>query len=425
MNEYAAVVRTLKPVIVQGKSIDNNWDPEASPLAKQICYGVLRNYFRLDAIVGKLVKKPIPQKNIEVKILLLAGLYSIDEINRPAYASVNEAVEAAASLDRAWAKGLINGVLRNYLRSRDEIDRAIGPDEVNFNHPAWLRLAIESAWPQDASSILAANNEKAPMTLRVNASRISRDDYLSLLSDSGHNGQPGLLTPVSIYLDEPTGTNELPGFEEGFVSVQDEASQLAAGILLPEAGDGSGEMILDACSAPGGKTCHLLELQAEANLTALDIDRKRMNQVRQNLSRAGLDCETVIADLLSWKTDAKFDRILLDAPCSATGIIRRHPDIKLLRRESDIAKLVSAQTRLLQAAWRLLKEGGILVYSTCSILPAENEDVVQSFFNDSGINAEVMPISSEWGIPTGTGRQLLPKAGAHDGFFYARIRKRN
>jgi 16S rRNA (cytosine967-C5)-methyltransferase len=381
----------------------------------------LRDYYRLNAIVNTLVKKPLTDKNLDVSILLLAGLYSVDNIRRPAYASVNEVVSTAADIDKPWAKGIINGVLRNYLRSRDKILASLTSGEALTNHPAWLSAAIRDAWPEQADDIMRANNTHAPMTLRVNLAKGkgSRDDYLNALLAAGITGTPGTLSDAAIYLDEPVATDSLPGFMDGLCSVQDEASQLATSILSPL----PGEKILDACAAPGGKTGHILEMAPNVALTALDIDPDRLRQIRQNLKRIDLPCNVIAGDLRKWRPpDGKFDRILLDAPCSATGIIRRHPDIKLLRRQSDIAKLVSAQIELVRAAFELLKEGGVLVYSTCSIIPAENEGVIAQFVTGSSA-VEAQPIDVSWGRSTGIGRQLLPTADRHDGFYYAKLRK--
>lgn len=420
MREYLSIVKTLTPVLAEGRSLDASWDQASSPLAKEITYGVLRNYYRLNAIVNTLVKKPLTEKNIDINILLLAGLYSVDNIRRPDYASVNEVVSTAVDIDKPWAKGIINGVLRNYLRSRKKILASLASEEALTNHPAWLSAAIRDAWPEQADDIMRANNTHAPMTLRVNLAKGSRDDYLNALLAAGITGTPGALSVAAIYLDGPVATDTLPGFMDGLCSVQDEASQLATGILSPL----PGENILDACAAPGGKTGHILEMAPNVALTALDIDPDRLRQIRQNLKRIDLPCNVIAGDLRKWRpADAKFDRILLDAPCSATGIIRRHPDIKLLRRQSDIAKLVSAQTELVQAAFELLKEGGVLVYSTCSIIPAENEGVIGQFVTSSS-TVEAQPIDVTWGRSTGIGRQLLPTADRHDGFYYAKLRKR-
>lgn len=421
MNEYLSVTESLVSVITRGRSLDAAWEPGTTPLAREITYGVIREYFRLGAIIDELIKKPLAEKHQDLRFLLMAGIYSIDQIRRPVYTSVNEVVESAARMNKPWAKGIVNGVLRNYLRQRDEINRKVQADPLaRWNHPAWLLEQIRAAWPDNFESILIANNQHAPMTLRVNLTMTTRADYVGRLDAHGMTATPGRLTETSLYLDVPVNVTELPGFSEGVVSVQDEASQLAATLLEPVSGD----RVLDACAAPGGKTCHLLELEPGIKLTSLDIDMDRSRQIRQNLKRIGAESEVVVSDLRAYIMDRPFDRVLLDAPCSATGIIRRHPDIKLLRRETDIAKLASAQVELLHAAFKGLTPNGTLLYSTCSILPAENDAVISQFLEENQ-DAIVDPIDKDWGIRTGNGRQLLPTAGEYDGFYFSRLKKRS
>ncbi|MDZ7686768.1 MAG: 16S rRNA (cytosine(967)-C(5))-methyltransferase RsmB [Gammaproteobacteria bacterium] len=261
------------------------------------------------------------------------------------------------------------------------------------------------------------------MTLRVNLARTSRADYLEQLVAAGLEGRAGAFADSAIYLLAPTGVDKLPGFTEGLVSVQDEASQLAARVVSPA----PGEKILDACAAPGGKTCHILEASLDIapgiELTAVDADSTRLQQLTDNLERLSLQCGVEVADLLDWQGPrSAFDKILIDAPCSATGVIRRHPDIKLLRRKSDIAKLATTQLALLRAVWGLLKGGGVLVYSTCSVLMAENDDVIGEFVGGRN-DVQVNLIEADWGHATRYGRQLLPTSRAHDGFYFARLMK--
>jgi 16S rRNA (cytosine967-C5)-methyltransferase len=418
MNEYLSVIGILTPVLREGHTLDAGRDPASSPLARHIAYGILRHYYHLNAIVSQLVTKPLADKHLDVHILLLAGLYSVDHIKRPQYTSVNAVVGTADELQKPWAKGILNGVLRNYLRNKERITTSVPPDAMT-NHPAWLIEAIRTAWPDDAEAIFSANNDRAPMTLRVNLQKSTVDAYRQQLLQSGISSRVGNLAPTAVYLDQPFDAEALPGFADGFASVQDEASQLAATLLAPSAGD----HVLDACAAPGGKTCHLLEFEPGIHLMAVDSDRGRMRQVEQNLDRIGMKCTLIVNDIGNWQTSERFDRILLDAPCSATGIIRRHPDIKLLRRHTDIDKLASTQIALLHRAWQLLKPGGVLVYATCSILPAENEGAIGQFSQEYA-DAVVVPIDEDWGYPVGVGRQLLPVNNSHDGFYYARLSKR-
>lgn len=418
MREYADVVKTLVPVIGSGQSLEFD---DASPLAREIAYGVLRDYYYLTAVVDRLVSKPLGEKNLDLQVLLLAGMYSANRLKRPTYTSVNAVVEAAVEIGKPWAKALLNGVLRNYLRNRESIDAdVLKSEEARTNHPDWMITALRDAWGDQAEAIMDANNRHAPMTLRINQRRTSVADYQSLLDAAGLGATPGELALSALYLAEPVATASLPGFNQGLCSVQDEASQLAAGLmnLFP------GARVLDACAAPGGKTCHMLEILDNLDLTALDINQRRCRQIEQNLERLGQSCTVVVADLLNWRCEPEsIDRILLDVPCSATGIIRRHPDIKLLRRQTDIAKLASAQVELLSRSWQLLKKGGELVYSTCSILPAENAEVVARFLALTP-DACTLPIDASWGQPAGDGRQLLPTQDRHDGFFYARLSRK-
>lgn len=420
MNEYVAVTKLLTPVLGRGRAFEPAGNRDATPLAKEIGYGVLRDYFRLDALIGKLLEKPLATKHLDVRILLLAGLYSVVSINRPAYASVNAAVEAAPELGKPWARGLVNGVLRNYLRQQARFDQSIASlPAVKSGHPDWLTDAISTDWPAEAMDILHASNRQAPMTLRVNTAKVSREDYLARLAEAGLEATAGVLGDASIYLADPVGVDRLPGFSQGLVSVQDEGAQLAAPLLAPAAAD----RILDACAAPGGKTCHLLELAPDAHLVAIDIDEGRLEQVRQNLARLSLDAHVARADVATFAPDAKFTKILLDAPCSATGVMRRHPDIKLLRRESDIAKLKSAQLTLLRAVWQMLEGGGVLLYSTCSVLKAENDGVIEAFIAETP-DAHCQVPDEGPGIATQFGRQLLPTVDAHDGFYYSLMHRR-
>ncbi|MFT4711789.1 MAG: 16S rRNA (cytosine967-C5)-methyltransferase [Candidatus Azotimanducaceae bacterium] len=420
MQTYISSMRILESVIFKGKSLDNSFAPGDSPLAKQVSYGVLRDYYRLKSVVGKLLQKPLPTKHNDIFLLLLSGIYSIDSLRRPAYTSVNAAVQCTASLNKGWSKGLVNAVLRNYIRKSSELNEQIEPNtEAATNLPKWLYSRIVKAWPGKEHAIATACNHEPPMTLRVVNSwhQNKYDEALQAIEITSHWGR---LHEHACYLSAPVPVDELPGFSSGEVSVQDEASQLAALLLDLE----PGQQVLDACAAPGGKSCHILQKCPEVTLTAIDKDPNRLDRVNANLERIAASAKVIACDLNDYKPAELFDRILLDAPCSATGIIRRHPDIKLLRRESDIDKLAATQAKLLNVAWDLLKVGGKLLYSTCSILPEENEDIVSAFCH-SNTDAIVDELSVSWGIQTTTGRQLLPTASSHDGFFYARLIKKD
>jgi 16S rRNA (cytosine967-C5)-methyltransferase len=424
MNEFAEAVAVLKQVLEEGKHLDESFTGNTSPLARQICYGVIRDFYRLDAIVESLLDKSLPDKHLDLYLLLLAGVYSAKNLNRPAHASVNAAVNATKPIGKPWAKGLTNGVLRNYLRNETELTEkaANSSIEAQYNHPDWLIKMIQEAWP-GRDDIFEANNTQAPMTLRVNHGKNSREDYMARLAESDMPSRIGNISDVAIILEQAVPVAALPGFTEGYASVQDEAPQLAATLMRLE----PGLNVLDACAAPGGKTCHLLEIESGIELTAIDRDKKRIHRIDENLARLGLKANVVCEDFEDFKPDTLFDRILLDVPCSATGIIRRHPDIKLLRDKSDVAKLSSIQRVLLNKAFDLLKTGGELLYSTCSILPEENYDIVSAFLADHP-DAETITLDGQINmtdamIVTQAGLQLLPTRAEHDGFYYAGIRK--
>ncbi|MBD3649422.1 MAG: 16S rRNA (cytosine(967)-C(5))-methyltransferase RsmB [Pseudomonadales bacterium] len=418
--EYVAALPILMGVIERGKTLDAGFvQNDPSPLVQQICYGVIREYYLLEAILNVLMDKPLAKKHADIRALLLAGLYSIRHLHRPDYASVDRVVETAGKRGKPWARGLINGVLRNYIRQRKDIDRKASHDrQATTNHPHWLARRIEDAWPDQAESIFEANNSYPPMTLRVNQRETSVADYIELLSSAGMAANPGWFGGDAVVLAEAVAIERLPGFGEGLVSVQDEASQLAARLLEPFAG----ARILDACAAPGGKACHILECEPGVALVAIDADEARATRISTNLERLNLHAEVIVRDLGEFSSTTPFDRVLLDAPCSATGVIRRHPDIKLLRRETDIDKLAATQLALLRHAWSLLSVDGVLLYSTCSVLPEENDAIISEFVSNRG-DVKIMPIEGTWGYATSSGRQLLPEKGGCDGFFYAKMRK--
>ncbi|MEJ1353412.1 MAG: 16S rRNA (cytosine(967)-C(5))-methyltransferase RsmB [Candidatus Sedimenticola sp. (ex Thyasira tokunagai)] len=392
-------------------------------LVKEFCFGVARRWHRLDALSSLLLSKPIKAKEGEVKALILLGLYQLIYMRIAPHAAVAETVEAARLLNKKWAVGLINALLRRFQRESEallsEVDRK---DEARFTTPAWLLKQLKSAWPDEWQAIVEAANSHPPMSLRVNLSRISRDDYLEQLQQVEIAAQPIPATEGGVCLAQPLDVSRLPGFNEGMVSVQDGGAQLAAVLLDPQ----PGQRLLDACAAPGGKTCHLLELVPEGvELTALDIDERRLVRVEQNLQRLGLSARVSQGDAGDPKgawAETAYDRILLDVPCSATGVIRRHPDIKLLRRADDIAALVVAQRQILDAVWPLLKRGGMLLYATCSLLPQENDEQVTHFLS-AHEDARERPIEASWGHRRSVGRQTLPGEATMDGFFYACLEK--
>jgi 16S rRNA (cytosine967-C5)-methyltransferase len=394
------------------------------PLVQEVAYGTLRWYHALDAIATQLLREPLKSRDADVHALLLGGLYQLRHMRTAPHAAVDETVRAARILGKDWARGLLNACLRSYLRQRDSLEATIARSTAaRLSHPVWLLAALQAAYPERWESIAAANNERPPMTLRVNGARVSRDDYLARLAGRGVGALPTTLAPSGIVLQAPLPVDQLPGFAEGLVSVQDEAAQLAAPLLDVQAG----QRVLDLCAAPGGKTAHLLESVPDAGeVVAVDVDAERLTRLHQNLQRLGLKARVVCGDATepcAWWDQQGFDRILLDAPCSATGVIRRHPDIKLRRQPEDLAMLAATQGHMLARVWPLLNRGGKLLYVTCSVLPVENEQPIERFLS-AHTDAEALPLALSAGVARGPGRQLLPDGDRTDGFYYACIAKR-
>lgn len=431
MNSRLAVVKILLQVTQQGRNLpdaiakyaDKTEDSDR-PFIQAMSYGVIRLLPRLEYIADQLISKPLKSKDHDVYLLILSGLYQLIEMRTPDHAAVSETVKVTKGLKKPWAKNFVNAVLRSYQRQAETLTQQIKNNEVaEFAHPQWWLNIIKKNWLEDKrwQQILLASNQNPPMTLRVNTQHIKRDDYLQLLQDNDINATAAKYSADAIYLDQPVTVTSLPLFKEGKVSVQDEAAQLAAILLNPQ----KGERILDACAAPGGKTIHLLEKQNDIELLAIDIEQSRLERVQENLDRTRLKAQLLAANAFepdSWWDKKPFDRILLDAPCSASGVIRRHPDIKFLRRQDDIAKLVQDQAHILAALWPLLKSGGMLLYATCSVLAEENTLQIQHFLQQNA-DAELQPIDSEWGQQQIAGRQILPGENGMDGFFYALIQK--
>lgn len=438
MNTRLVAARVLSQVLRHGESLTAALDrafqrldsgsealsakalqPKEKAFVQALCYGVCRYYNRLDFILAGLLTKPL--KDMEIKCLLLAGLYQLSFMRVKSHAAVSETVLAAHK--KPWAKALVNAVLRNYLRKRDVHEaKADKEPSARLSHPDWLIRQIELDWPEQAADCLLANNQQPPMALRVNLAKIERDVYLLLLIKQGLSAWPVSFCPSALILEKPVLVELLPGFREGLVSVQDVAAQLAAGLLDIRAG----QRVLDVCAAPGGKAAHILEQQPQLKeLVAVDIDEHRMRRVAENMRRLGLKFTLVTADAAKpedWWDGKLFDRILLDTPCSASGVIRRHPDIKILRRADDVTLLKLVQKNILNAVWPLVMPGGLLLYSTCSIFKQENEHQIQDFLAVHQDAAE-QPIDAVWGRAQACGRQIMPGESAMDGFYYARIRK--
>ncbi|MEQ8952607.1 MAG: 16S rRNA (cytosine(967)-C(5))-methyltransferase RsmB [Gammaproteobacteria bacterium] len=394
-------------------------------LLQEIAFGCCRWYQQLDFQLSLLLEKPLKTKDQDIHCLLIVGLYQLRFLSIPEHAVLNETVNATQTLNKPWARGLVNAVLRNYVRRRGELETQTqqASGDVVFSHPLWLVENIRQQWPDQAEAILRANNERPPLTLRVNRRRVSRDDYLEILAEGGISARAGQLADTALYLDQAMPVSSIPGFAQGQVSVQDEASQLVSGLLAI----GPGMRVLDACAAPGGKTSALLE--SEDSLTscmAVDRDSTRMALLAQNLTRLGLEASIRVADALEikdWWDGIEFDRILVDAPCTAVGVIRRHPDIKLLRQESSLQSQPQLQGQLLTRLWPTLAPGGLLLYTTCSVLRQENEQVIEAFLTATD-NVKYESIEVQWGVECKYGRQLLPAQGiGTDGFYFCLLRK--
>lgn len=395
---------------------------QSPALLQELCYGVCRWYPRLQFYLQHLLDKPLRGKDLDVQCLLLVALYQLLFMRTPDHATVNESVEAAETLGKTWAKALVNAVLRKAQRMQTDLNALAERDySVWYAHPEWLLSQLKKDWPKDYRTLLDGNNQRAPMTLRVHAGKATRTETLALLASAGIAATPGVLAPYSLYLAQPMDAVVVPGFAEGLVSVQDEASQLVAS-LLPLAPN---LRVLDACAAPGGKTCALLEAQPTLQVLALDNEARRLPRIMQNLERLGLQADVRCADIT--RTSAaefgQFDRILLDVPCSATGVIRRHPDIKVLRTSAEVEALVQKQLALLEAAWPLLKGDGYLLYSTCSLLKAENSTQIAQFLS-AHVDAEHITLNVAGSLPCEVGVQLPPQTTGTDGFYYALLRKR-
>ncbi|HED16766.1 MAG TPA: 16S rRNA (cytosine(967)-C(5))-methyltransferase RsmB [Gammaproteobacteria bacterium] len=420
LDQVVRAHRSLSVLLPNG--LETLEQPADRAFASEIIYGVLRDYFLLDACVSQMLDKPLRRKESVVRMLLLIGLYQLNSMRVPAYAAIKETADAARELGKNWAVGLINAVLRRWQREADRHLAAVKAYPlVEWNHPQWLLKRLKKDWPEQWQAIARANRQRAPMTLRVNQQHSNAAEYRAQLLHEGIESE--LLTGCdnAVVLNKPVDVTCLPGFTTGLVSVQDGAAQLAATLLDCSAG----MRVLDACAAPGGKTAHILELTPGLELLALDSDAQRASRVSDTLERLGLNATIKSADaarLDEWWDGHLFDRILLDVPCSATGVIRRHPDILHLREERDIASLTRIQAEILNALWQTLKPGGIMLYATCSLLKDENERQLTGFLSRQS-DAKELLIDSNQGHPASVGRQILPGENGMDGFYYARLMK--
>ncbi|MCM2459127.1 16S rRNA (cytosine(967)-C(5))-methyltransferase RsmB [Pseudomonas sp. CG7] len=430
MNPRLAAAKALAAVLSGKASLNSSLPTQLDKVedrdrgfTQDLAFGTARWQPRLSALAAKLLQKPFKAADADVEALLLVGLYQLLYTRVPAHAAIGETVGCADKLKKPWAKALINAVLRRAQRESETLLAELEHDPVvRTAHPRWLQKSLKAFWPEQWEAICAANNAHPPMILRVNRRHHTRDAYLALLGEAGIPAIPCQYSCDGIILETPGDVRALPGFAEGWISVQDEAAQLAADLLELA----PGQRVLDACCAPGGKTCHILEAEPKlAGVVAVDLEAKRLVRVKENLERLGLDAELFAADgrdAAAWWDGKPVQRILLDAPCSATGVIRRHPDIKLTRQPDDIAALAVLQGELLDALWQTLEVGGMLLYATCSTLPTENTDVIEAFLARTP-GARELDIATQAGLKQPHGRQLLAQEGGHDGFYYAKLIK--
>ncbi|HCH50302.1 MAG TPA: 16S rRNA (cytosine(967)-C(5))-methyltransferase [Proteus sp.] len=416
-NIRSIAAKAISQVLDQGLSLNTvipelqkNVSDKDRSLLQELCFGTLRTLPQLEWTIQQLMDKPLKGKQRILHYLIMVGLYQLLYTRIPAHAALAETVNGAVALKKPQLKGLINGVLRQFQRQQDILSERFQNNENRFLHPSWLLARIKQAYPKEWEMIVEGNNQKPPMWLRVNQIHHSREEYLALLEANEIAAIADESHPYAIRLETPCNVNMLPGFDEGWVTVQDRSAQRCAELLAPK----NKEQILDLCAAPGGKTTHILEIAPQSQVLAIDIDEQRLNRVKENLNRLKQQATVKSGDGRypeQWCSGMQFDRILLDAPCSATGVIRRHPDIKWLRRNEDIAQLAQIQKEILHAIWPYLKSGGTLVYATCSILPEENSQQVEMF------------LSSTKDALCNYQNQCLPEPNGGDGFFYAVIKK--
>ncbi len=422
LNLRAQVVSTLLKV-QQGQSLSgilhqqlNDIPDRDRALFHELVLGTLRQWFALKAITLPLLTKPLNNETVESCLYL--GLYQVLCTRIPAHAAISETVTATKQLGFHALSGIVNAILRRATRETDAFQSQL---QQAHGLPSWLYKRLKRDWPAQLDDLCQQLKHTAPLTLRINQRQIGRDAYLLKLQAQSIQARACAWSDVGIVIEQSVQITELPGYQQGWFSVQDEHAQLCASLLH----DLDQKIVLDACAAPGGKTAHLLEAFKPEQLIALDHDTKRLLRVSENISRLQLDAsrlEILAADATTWQAPDALDCIVLDAPCSAIGVLRRHPDIRLLRQSTDIAQTVALQQQILKNLWPQLKVGGTLLYITCSILKPENEQQMQAFFAEHA-NASELKIEADWGIEQAYGRQLLPTSGQGDGFYYCRIKK--
>lgn len=390
-------------------------------MSRHLAYGVLRWWTALDWLAAQMLSKPLKQRDQDIHRLVLLGLYQLWQDQTAPHAAIHETTECARLAGKPWAVGMINAILRRFQREQEQWIERLNAREERFAHPPWLLKELQTDWPNDWQDIAQANNQQPPLWLRINCRGPGKNEVIERLEDQGFEVESNAFAADAVCITPAVHVTSLPGFAAGHFSVQDPAAQLAVDLLKPEAG----ERILDACAAPGGKTCHILERQPTCRLTAIELIGRRLELIRQNLARLKLKCALINGDAAKpgdWWDGQSFQKILLDAPCSASGVIRRHPEIKHLRQPGQIADAVNTQHHLLQQLWPLLEPGGILVYATCSLLKDENNRQIKDFLSKHA-EAEASAVETGWGRAAQPGRQIFPGEQGMDGFYYAVLQK--
>ena len=416
---------------VQPQVIDTLEDKRDRGLANEIVNGVLRWRWKLEFFTSQLLSKKLKAKDQDVQLILLMALYELAECRTPDYAVINESVELVRKSGKQWAGSLVNAILRRYTREKEELAEVLKADAARFSHPEWMLEKFKKDWPEQWQQLIEENNKRPAFWLRVNNRQNDALQYKALLDENDIETEVTDLSDQALKLVQGMDVRLLPGFSDGAVSVQDAGAQLSANLLNVL----DGQRVLDLCAAPGGKTTHILERHPTIKkMVAVEFDEKRMQRVQENLQRLklnGADNQQTITQLIvadardykQWWDGEYFDRILIDAPCSASGVIRRHPDIKSLRRESDIQTLVDLQSEILAVAWQMLAVGGELLYVTCSVFKDENQKQIKTFIAAMKESAEEIVIDADWGVACENGRQLFPGEKQADGFYFCRLKK--
>lgn len=430
MNVRHLAVKALTPLLLQSSSLKytlklqlKECPEQQRPYLQELCYGSMRYLTQLSHILDKLSSKKIKTKDQDVKATILIGLYQLYKLNTPHHAAISETVDVCVLLNKRWATGFVNATLRRFQRERESIiDSLQNNNSFVYNHPQWFIEKLKHNWPDQWEQILQANDAHPPLTLRVNTQCVSRETLLDSLAEQGIDAFKTPYSQSGVTLSKATDIVQLEEFQAGLISVQDESPQLAGELLAPKQGD----LILDACSAPGGKLLHLLELtqNIDCEVQGLELEQHRAQRIEENFERLNLSCKIHIADATKqqWWDGRLYDKILLDTPCSATAVIRRNPDIKLMRRSEDIHQVAKLQREILTNMWSMLKPGGTLLYATCSIFQQENEKLIAGFCKRNE-DVEHIAIDAKWGVEREYGRQLFPAEKGHDGFYYARLIK--